>query len=60
MCIRAGWPEDRSEVSATVACEGELDVAVRFLQVVRRQVELDGRPVDQAGGYLSWDEASGA
>jgi hypothetical protein len=57
-----GWsqehPDDRSVVSAQVGCDGSLDVAVRFLQVVRRQVELHGEPVDSAGGYLSWEEAS--
>src|SRR3954451_23739615 len=52
-----GWPEDRSEVSASVRCSGELDVRVRFLQVVRRQVDSHGEPVDSAGGYLSWEEA---
>ena len=52
-----GWPEDRSVVSASVRCKGELDVSVRFLQVVRRQVEVDGEPVDSAGGWLSWEEA---
>lgn len=52
-----GWPSDRSEVRAQVACEGELDVTVRFLQVVRRQVTVDGAPVDAAAGFLTWDEA---
>jgi hypothetical protein len=51
-----GWPEDRSEVSATVPATG-LDVTVRFLQVVHRQVLLDGEPVDSAGGWVTWEEA---
>jgi hypothetical protein len=53
----AAHPDDRSAVRASVSCRGEMEVSVRFLQVVRRQVELDGEPVDQAGGYLSWEEA---
>jgi hypothetical protein len=56
-----GWsrehPDDRSVVRARVDHEGELEARVRFLQVVRRQVELNGEPVDQAGGHLSWEEA---
>src|SRR4051812_38239356 len=52
-----GWTEDRTEVSATVSCNGPLDVSVRFLQVVHRQVLLDGAPVDSAGGWATWDEA---
>jgi hypothetical protein len=56
-----GWsaqhPDDRDVVRAEVACEGELEASVRFLQVVRRQVELHGRAVDSAAGYLSWEEA---
>jgi hypothetical protein len=50
-------PDDRCEVRAEVVCEGELDVRVRFLQIVRRQVLLNGEPVDGAGGVLTWDEA---
>jgi hypothetical protein len=61
----AGWsaehPDDRSIVRAECLCEGELDVRVRFLQIVRRQVEVDGRRVDQAvvdgERHLSWEEA---
>jgi hypothetical protein len=53
----AEHPDDRCEVRAEVSCEGELDVRVRFLQVVHRQVEHDGEPVDAAGGVLTWDEA---
>ncbi len=52
-----GWPDDRSEVWAKVACSGPLDVTVRFLQVVHRQVLLHGEPVDAAGGFVTWDEA---
>src|SRR4051794_10058897 len=51
-----GWPQDRSEVSATVAAT-DLEVTVRFLQVVHRQVLADGEPVDSAGGWATWDEA---
>ena len=51
-----GWPEDRSEVSATVPAVIS-DARVRFLQVVHRQVLLDGKPVDSAGGWATWDEA---
>jgi hypothetical protein len=61
-----GWnaahSDDRSAVRAECLCEGELDVRVRFLQIVRRQVELRGEPVDEAvaGGerHVSWDEAT--
>jgi hypothetical protein len=53
-----GWPEDRSVVSASVRCSGPLEVSVRFLHVVRRQVELHGEPVDSARGYLSWEETT--
>jgi hypothetical protein len=52
-----GWPQDRSEVSAQVSHSGTLDVSVRFLQVVHRQVEAFGSPVDEARGHLTWDEA---
>jgi hypothetical protein len=55
-------PDDRAAVRAECLCDGDLDASVRFLQIVRRQVELDGRPVDEAvaGGerHLSWDEAT--
>jgi len=57
-----GWnaehPDDRAEVSASVECSGALDASVRFLQVVRRQVLLDGEPVDSAGGWATWEEAT--
>ena len=52
-----GWIEDRTEVSATVPAT-ELDVCVRFLQVVHRQVLLEGEPVDAAGGWVTWEEAT--
>ncbi|MEA2443768.1 MAG: hypothetical protein QOJ12_1060, partial [Thermoleophilales bacterium] len=57
----AEHPDDRREVRAEFACAGELEVRVRFLHVVRRQVEVAGEPVDEAvvGGerYLTWEEA---
>ena len=52
-----GWTQDRTEVSATVPAT-QIDVTVRFLQVVHRQVELDGEPVDAAGGWVTWEEAT--
>jgi hypothetical protein len=56
-------PDDRSEVLAECLVRGgEVDVRVRFLQVVRRQALRDGEPVDEVtvGGerILSWDEAT--
>jgi hypothetical protein len=51
-----GWTEDRTSVSATVPAVIS-DIRVRFLQVVRRQVLLDGSPVDSAGGWVTWEEA---
>jgi hydrogenase maturation protease len=57
----AEHPDDRSEVSAECAWRGDVEIQVRFLQVVQRQVELRGEPVDSArvGGerVLSWEEA---
>jgi hypothetical protein len=55
-------PDDRSAVRAEVLVrDGEVDVRVRFLQVVRRQVFQDGRPVDECtvdgARLLSWEEA---
>src|SRR3954465_2887851 len=50
-------PDDRCGVSAEVRPGGELDVRVRFLQVVRLQVLRDGEPVDAAGEVVTWDEA---
>jgi hypothetical protein len=61
-----GWsrehPDDRCAVRAQCLLEGPLeaalDVAVRFLQVVRRQpVDAAGAPVDELDGVLAWDEA---
>ena len=60
-----GWsaehPDDRCVVRAGCVWEGELSVRVRFLHVVRRQVELRGEPVDEATvdgeRVLSWEEA---
>jgi len=43
-------------VAATVPAS-ELDVTVRFLQVVHRQVTVGGEPVDSAGGWSTWEEA---
>ena len=58
----AAHPDDRCTVRAEFAWEGELDVRVRFLQVVQRQVELCGKPVDEAvvagERYLTWEEAT--
>jgi hypothetical protein len=58
-------PDDRAAVRAECLVLGDapsVDVRVRFLHVVRRQVERDGRPVDEAlaGGerHLSWEEAT--
>src|SRR5436305_10474345 len=51
----AAHPDDRSAVQAQVLVEGDpaVEVSVRFLQVVRRQV--DELVVD---GLVSWDEAT--
>ncbi|HET6551711.1 MAG TPA: hypothetical protein VFG79_24805 [Solirubrobacter sp.] len=60
----AGWsrehPDDRCAIHAQCLLEGadaELDVVVRFLQVVRRQPFAGGEPVDELDGVLAWDEA---
>ena len=59
----AGHPDDRSHVQTQVLVQGDprVEVVVRFLHVVRRQVMSDGRPVDEltVGGerHLSWEEA---
>jgi hypothetical protein len=58
----AAHPDDRPELRAEViASSPVVDVRVRFLQVVERQLTLDGRPVDELTvgeeHYLSWDEA---
>ena len=58
----AAHPDDRSELRAEVISSSPVvDVRVRFLQVVERQLTLDGRHVDELTvrdeRYLSWDEA---
>jgi hypothetical protein len=57
-----GWsaqhPDDRSEVCAAVSSSGRLSAEARFLQIVHRQVELHGEPVDSGGGWVTWDEAT--
>jgi hypothetical protein len=59
-----GWsrehPDDRAALRTQCLLEGraEVDVTVRFLQIVRRQpVDASGRPVDELDGQLAWDEA---
>lgn len=59
-----GWsrehPDDRSLLTTQCLLEGppEVEVSVRFLQVVRRQpVDAAGAEVDELGGQLAWDEA---
>jgi hypothetical protein len=55
--------DERARVRAEVLLEGDaaVEVRVRFLQLVWRQVLRDGRPVDaaEAGGrrWLTWQEA---
>jgi hypothetical protein len=59
-------PDDRAEVRTQVLVEGAagatLEVALRFLHVVHRQVLRGGAPVDELerGGerHLTWDEAT--
>jgi len=62
----AGWsrehPDDRCVLRTECLLEGPpdaaVDVAVRFLQVVRRQpVDDAGEAVDELAGCLAWDEA---
>jgi hypothetical protein len=59
----AKHPDDRAEIRCECLYEGdaEVDVRVRFLQVVARQVTRGGEPVDEltvdGERYLSWDEA---
>jgi hypothetical protein len=58
-------PDDPASMQTQVLLEGgpgaHVDVHVRFLQVVRRQLYRDGAPVDEltVGGerYVSWEEA---
>jgi hydrogenase maturation protease len=60
----AAHPDDRAAMrtQCLVEGDGDVDVRVRFLHVVRRQVLLDGEPVEeaQAAGtrWLSWEEAT--
>jgi hypothetical protein len=60
----ASHPDDRWSTQAQVLVEGdpEVDVTVRFLHVVRRQVMAGGRPVDEAvvdgERLVSWEEAT--
>jgi hypothetical protein len=62
----ARHPDDRSLMQAECLLEGgpeaTVDVRVRFLHVVRRQVFQGGQPVEglETGGerYMSWDEAT--
>ena len=54
---------DRSEVRTECLAEGDdptLDVELRFLHAVHRQAAAgeEARPVDQLGGYLTWDETT--
>jgi hypothetical protein len=59
-------PDDPSAMQTQVLVEGgraaRLDVCVRFLQVVRRQLYQGGEPVDEltidGERVLSWDEAT--
>jgi hypothetical protein len=59
----AEHPDDRDAIrcECLLTGAGEVDVSVRFLQVVRRQLVRDGEEVDEltVGGerHLSWDEA---
>ena len=58
-------PDDPASMQTQVLLEGgpgaRVDVQVRFLQVVQRQLYRDGAPVDEltVGGerYVSWEEA---
>jgi hypothetical protein len=60
----ASHADDRWSTQAQVLVEGdpEVDVTVRFLHVVRRQVMARGRPVDEAvvdgERLVSWEEAT--
>jgi hypothetical protein len=60
----AEHPDDPSLMQAQCLLEGDgpVDVRVRFLQVVERQVFRGGEPVEEleAGGerWVSWDEAT--
>jgi hypothetical protein len=61
-----GWsrehPDDRcalvTQCLVAGSPEAQVDVAVRFLQVVRRQpIDARGEAVDELDGRLAWDEA---
>jgi hydrogenase maturation protease len=55
-------PDDPCSMRTECLALGDVDVSVRFLHVVRRQVFARGGPVSEAwaGGerFLSWDEAT--
>src|SRR4051812_42600033 len=57
-------PDDRSLMQAQVLVSGSpaVDVNVRFLHVVRRQILLDGEPVDEllvdGERHITWEEAT--
>jgi hypothetical protein len=57
-------PDDRSLTQTQVLVEGDpaVEVTVRFLHVVRRQLMADGRPVDElvvdGERLVSWEEAT--
>src|SRR3954454_19294147 len=57
-------PDDRSLMQAQVLVMGSpaVDVNVRFLHVVRRQLMLDGEPVDElvvdGERHITWEEAT--
>jgi hypothetical protein len=60
----AGHPDDRWQMQAQVLVLGEaaIDVSVRFLHVLRRQLISDGEPVDElvvdGERHISWEEAT--
>jgi hypothetical protein len=52
---------DRATVGVDCLVEGDepaVDVEVRFLQAVHRQAMCGTAPVDEVGGFLTWDEAT--
>src|SRR3954471_2327852 len=59
----SGHPDDRSLMQAQVLVLGspDVEVSVRFLHVVRRQILLDGEPVDElvvdGERHITWEEA---
>jgi hypothetical protein len=60
----AGHPDDRWQMQAQVLLAGSpvVDVSVRFLHVLRRQLISDGEPVDElvidGERHISWEEAT--